>query len=164
MNKWRYQKITLFTHVNLDGDTIGFSIALKELIKLNLPGIKVKISGDIYPACGEIIYMFIDLLNLKFNKITLEGIHIAIWTDTSGMVERCPTDTTRNAIEWIEQNGVNRNFIIKSLELATEDKDIIKELVSNASIQGDIVYKVNNVEIPNYICRASTEMFFTSIE
>ncbi len=45
-----YNKITIFTHVHPDGDTIGTSIALKELIKIQFPNIEVKISGDKYPS------------------------------------------------------------------------------------------------------------------
>ena len=44
-----YESITIFTHVNPDGDTIGSSVALKELIRIHFPNIEVKISGDKYP-------------------------------------------------------------------------------------------------------------------
>ena len=43
------ETITIFTHINPDGDTIGTSLALKGLININYPNIIVKISGDIYP-------------------------------------------------------------------------------------------------------------------
>ena len=226
-----YKRITLFTHVNPDGDTIGSSVALKELIELNLPGIEVQISGDVYPknlnwlkgnqevsdefiesslgilidgssikrtfdkrilntkeiikidhhhpegdewslaiegdsypACGEIIYMFIKQLGLKFNKASLEGVHVAIWTDTSGLVERHPTINTKEAIDWIESNGINRKDIIESLDLPKEDKKLINELVSDYSINGPVAYKINDIEVSNYIYRPSTELFFKSID
>ena len=108
--------------------------------------------------------MFIRLLNLKFNKTTLEGIHVAIWTDTSGMVERHPTDATKGAMDWLEANGVDREYVIHSLELSQEDQEVVKSLVSNHSIEGLVAYKINDVEISNYICRPSTELFFKSVD
>ncbi|MCK5806949.1 MAG: DHH family phosphoesterase [Mycoplasmataceae bacterium] len=226
-----YKKVTLFTHVNPDGDTIGSSVALRELIKLNLPGIQVKISGDAYPnnlnwlkknqnvsdkyiesslailidgssikrtfdnrimdskeiikidhhspegnewsmaidgdtypACGEIIYMFIKQLDLKFNKAALEAIYTAIWTDTSGLVERHPTKNTRSAIKWLEDNGINREEIIESLQLPQEDRDLIDVLTDDYSTNGAVVYKINDTEVSNYIYRPATEQFFKSID
>ena len=227
----QYKKITLFTHVNPDGDTIGSSLALKELIKLNFSEIEVKISGDVYPknfhwlssndkvsnqfiesslgilidgssikrtfdkrileskevikidhhhpegdewsmaidgdvypACGEIIYIFMKQLGLKFNKRVLEAIYVAIWTDTSGLVERHPTNYTRNAINWMENNGIKREDIIKSLELPSKDKDFIEELVSNYSINGLVAYKINDLQVSNYIYRPATELFFKTLD
>ncbi|WP_330463231.1 DHH family phosphoesterase [Metamycoplasma gateae] len=50
---WTYIKkaknITLFTHVEPDGDTLGSAVALKHLILLNEKGKNVRISGGDYP-------------------------------------------------------------------------------------------------------------------
>ena len=43
-------KVIIFTHVNPDGDTIGTSIALKELLLLNTNQTKVFITGDNFPS------------------------------------------------------------------------------------------------------------------
>ena len=44
-----YKKVTICTHVDPDGDTIGTAVALKEIILSNIRNIEVKISGDKYP-------------------------------------------------------------------------------------------------------------------
>lgn len=45
----KHKQVTLFTHIDPDGDTIGSALALKCLIKENHPDIEVKISGDKNP-------------------------------------------------------------------------------------------------------------------
>ncbi|WKX02464.1 DHH family phosphoesterase [Candidatus Mycoplasma mahonii] len=44
------KKITILTHINADGDTVGSAVALKQLILTNTSGIDVKISGEKVPA------------------------------------------------------------------------------------------------------------------
>ncbi|NQZ65857.1 MAG: DHH family phosphoesterase [Mycoplasmatales bacterium] len=73
------ERIVIFTHVHPDGDTIGTSIALKELIKIKYPKIDVKISGDKYPS---------NLLWMKGNdNVSNEFIKhsLAILVDTSSI-------------------------------------------------------------------------------
>ena len=108
--------------------------------------------------------MFMRQLNLKFNKIILEAVYVAIWTDTAGLIERHPTDATMEAIEWMENNGIKREEIVKSLELPKEDMDLIKELVSKHSTNGLVAYKINELEVSNYIYRPATEVFFKLVD
>ncbi|MCV3743366.1 DHHA1 domain-containing protein [Ureaplasma sp. ES3154-GEN] len=45
----KYDKITLCTHIEPDGDTLGSAVGLQELIRLAFPNKQVRISGDDYP-------------------------------------------------------------------------------------------------------------------
>ena len=47
------KQITICTHINPDGDTIGCAYALKHLLQENVPKIKVKISGEQPPIYLE---------------------------------------------------------------------------------------------------------------
>lgn len=51
----KHDKLTLATHVNVDGDSIGSAVALKHLIKLNSNITEVKISGQKAPRYLNII-------------------------------------------------------------------------------------------------------------
>lgn len=51
----QHNSITICTHKNPDGDTIGTAVALKYLILENIENVEVKISGDISPANLEFI-------------------------------------------------------------------------------------------------------------
>lgn len=51
----KHDKLTLATHVNVDGDSIGSAVALKHLIKLNSNVSEVKISGQKAPRYLDVI-------------------------------------------------------------------------------------------------------------
>lgn len=226
-----YKTVTIFTHVQPDGDTIGTSIALKELILLNTEGIEVKISGDKYPynlsylptndevsddyiknslailvdassikrtfdkriltakeiikidhhhpegdewsiaiegdhypAAGEIIFEMIRDLELKFNKTVLQALFVSIWTDTSGLVERKPTKQTFAAVDWLIENGINKEEEIKKMDISEEDKKTIRDILDTAKVENNIALIINEKPIHNDIYRTATEKFFKENE
>ena len=226
-----YDNITLFTHVNPDGDTIGSSIALKNLINISFPNKEVKISGDKYPynlkflesndkvsdeyinnslailidgssiartfnkrilnakeiikidhhhpegnewvlavegdnypAAGQIIYEMIKVLDLKYDFKVVEGIFVAIWTDTSGLTERNPNEQTYEAIKWAEEAGLSREQYISKMDLSDKDKKLVDKLVENYTLEDGVAYKINQEVVTNSIYRPATEKFRNSID
>lgn len=226
-----HDTITIFTHVNPDGDTIGTSLALKELINLNYPNIEVKISGDkypynlnfldsndevseeyiknslsvlvdtssiertfdkrillskkiikidhhhpegdqwflavegdVYPSAGQIIFEMIEVLGLETNKKIAVAIFVAIWTDTSGLIERNPDEQTFDAIKWTYAKGVIKNKILKKMKLNEKDQAKVNELISGATIKGKLVYKINDEIVSNDVYRPATEEFVKRYE
>ncbi|WP_029608459.1 DHH family phosphoesterase [Mycoplasma simbae] len=77
---WNYiqnaQYITLCTHKNPDGDTIGSSVAFQEIIKLNCPNVKdVKISGGDCPRNLEFLLKSkLDLVEQDFFDMSLKVV------------------------------------------------------------------------------------------
>lgn len=222
----KHNKITIFTHKNPDGDTLGTAVAFKELINQNFENKEVKIAGakvpknftwmiehqevedefvedsiallvdtsnllrtadlriiktkkilkvdhhhpegdrwemvidgDDWAATGEIVYDFIKELNLKFNKEALEAIFVAIWTDTSGLQERDPSEHTFEAIKFLEENGVDRNKIIENLDFSDEDKKSVEPFIEGAKFDGKLAYKINDEIMDMDIYRYATEQF-----
>ena len=80
---FEYEYVTLCTHVNPDGDTIGGAQALKHLILLNSPNIKeVKISGEKYPALLDWMDKNDEVSDEFFNK----SLKIVVDTSTKSRI------------------------------------------------------------------------------
>lgn len=178
-------KITIYTHIHPDGDTIGSAITLKKLIEINFQNKVVKISGDnkhpvnlkwmgknkkvsdkfirnslaiivdmpslerVYDqriqkvkkilkidhhpdngykwlmsivdtnahANGIILVDLIRKLNLKYDSEILNALFVAIWTDTCWLVgKKADSPSTKDAIKWLADNGVNESAILKKLK------------------------------------------------
>ena len=75
-------KVTILTHKNPDGDTIGSAVALKHLILENTSNIEVKISGDVAPANLE----FIDETEEVSDEFFNESQVVVVDTSTLGRV------------------------------------------------------------------------------
>ena len=99
-------------------------------------------------------------LNLKFNFKVLQALYVAIWTDTSGLAERLPTNKTQEVITFLENNGVKRENIISKLSFSQEVQEQIEKLVENANYSKHLTYKINKVVVENDIYRSATERFF----
>ncbi|WP_427902782.1 DHH family phosphoesterase [Metamycoplasma alkalescens] len=82
---WRYiekaKKITLCTHIEPDGDTLGSAVALKNLILLNTKNKEVKISGGDYPR--NLVFLEEDeKIGLVDDSFFNESLKIVVDTST----------------------------------------------------------------------------------
>ena len=93
------------------------------------------ISGDLWPANGQIISEMAESLKLEVPEISQEAIFVAIWTDTEGMKERNPTKETWKALERLT---INKEDIIKKMELSDEKLSIfnnkLNEVIKNGKV------------------------------
>ncbi|MBU4693212.1 DHH family phosphoesterase [Mycoplasma sp. CSL7491-lung] len=79
------QYITLCTHIEPDGDTLGSAVALKELILLNSTKIKeVKISGKDYPR--NLSFLLKEEENLVSNEFFNKSLKIVVDTSTKSRI------------------------------------------------------------------------------
>ncbi|MBN4089652.1 DHH family phosphoesterase [Mycoplasma enhydrae] len=227
---WEYinshNKITLCTHVEPDGDTLGSAIALKHLIELNADNKEVKISGgdyprnllfliedkidlvedsffnnslkivvdtstksrifdsrvntqealkidhhpfegkwlfeiggDYWPATGQLIVDMIKELNLKTNSKVLEGLAIAIITDTEYFKERNIDFKTFENMAFLLKNGLNYASLIKNMQLNTEENNIIFNSLKNINTKGIVSYIIVEDIVSNDIVRPLVAKF-----
>ncbi|BAP39322.1 DHH family phosphoesterase [Metamycoplasma canadense] len=223
----QYEYITLCTHINPDGDTIGSAVAFKEIIQLNIPSVKkVEISGgdcprnlnflfdnhlslvdqemfdkslkvvvdtstvnrvydkrvvakesikfdhhpvvdefmfgiggDYWPATGQLLTQMVIELNLKTNQKALQGLAVAIITDTAQFTERDITSTTFDAMSYLLNQGLEYKKVLQNLKLNNEEKKIIFNTISKLKIEGIVSYIVSEVEITNDIVRPLVNQF-----
>ncbi|MCV3753509.1 DHHA1 domain-containing protein [Mycoplasma enhydrae] len=227
---WEYinshNKITLCTHVEPDGDTLGSAIALKHLIELNADNKEVKISGgdyprnllfliedkidlvedsffnnslkivvdtstksrifdsrvktqealkidhhpfegkwlfeiggDYWPATGQLIVDMIKELNLKTNSKVLEGLAVAIITDTEYFKERNIDFKTFENMAFLLKNGLNYASLIKNMQLNTEENNIIFNSLKNINTKGIVSYIIVEDIVSNDIVRPLVAKF-----
>ena len=225
----KFEKITIFTHINPDGDTIGSAIALKEIIKLNFKNKLVQISSDDYPinlkwlgknkkvtnqflkdslgimvdtpnfdrvfdkrvkdlshiikidhhpdsqynwlvsivdenapANAQILVSLIRELNLKYNLKILNSLFVAIWTDTSGLVERNANNKkTQETVNWLLEKGVNSNRIIKKLKHKIKTQNKIRKIATNYEYKLDnkLALNINDFVVSNDLYRDIVDLF-----
>lgn len=116
-------KITLFTHIDPDGDTIGSSFALKELINLNYENKEVKISGDIAPR-----YLWkYDGREEVDNNFFNNSLHIVIDTSTASR---------------IADRRVNTSNSIKIDHHPNEGDWMLKIFDPSSPANGQVIYKI----------------------
>ncbi|WP_373439042.1 DHH family phosphoesterase [Metamycoplasma equirhinis] len=227
---WEYiksaKKISLFTHVEPDGDTLGTAIALKHLIILNEPNKDVKISGgdfprnlkflidepidlisekffceslkivvdtstqkgifdtrvnpqeslkldhhpcegkwlfeiggDKWPATGQLLTNMIRSLKLKVNKNVLEGLAVAILTDTENFKERNVSAETFLAMKFLLSNGLDYANLLKKMQLSNEENNFIFEAIQNKKTHDIVTYIVVDKVVTNDIARPLVAKF-----
>ncbi|BAP00880.1 hypothetical protein MCAL160_0174 [Mycoplasmopsis californica HAZ160_1] len=227
----QHEYITLCTHKNPDGDTIGSSVAFKEIIELNLPNVKkVKISGgdcprnleflipeglglvdeemfakslkvvvdtstvkrvfdsrviaseslkfdhhpvedqflfgiggDNWPATGQLLTQMIMELNLQTNQKALEGLAVALITDTAHFTERNISSTTFDAMSFLMSQGLEYKKVLQKLKLNPEEKRLIFKTISTLKIDGNVSFLVSEEEISNDIVRPLVNQFLSLI-
>ncbi|QKT05711.1 bifunctional oligoribonuclease/PAP phosphatase NrnA [Mycoplasma sp. OR1901] len=77
--------ITLCTHIEPDGDTLGSAVALKELIWLNSPKIKdVKISGKDYPR--NLSFLLSEKADLVSDEFFDKSLKVVVDTSTKSRI------------------------------------------------------------------------------
>ncbi|AXE60596.1 phosphoesterase [[Mycoplasma] phocae] len=85
---WSYVQsskyITLCTHIEPDGDTLGCAIALKELIKLNSDVKEVKISGGDYPR--NLQFIIDEPIALVDDEFFSKSLKIVVDTSTKSRI------------------------------------------------------------------------------
>ena len=222
----KYKNITIFTHLNPDGDTIGSAVAMKNLIKLNFKNKNIKISGekypknfkflenkncvtkgfikkslailvdtssiarcfdkrivkaqeiikidhhhpegdewsikiegDTFPACGQIIYNMAEKMKLKTNLEFYEAIFVAIWTDTSGLNERIVDSSTEKIINEILNKLSSKNSIINKMSFNLKDENKMQEYIKNGKKSGAVTFKIYEKQISNSLYRPTIAKF-----
>ena len=100
-----YKRVTICTHVDPDGDTIGTAVALKEIILSNIRNIEVKISGDKYPR----YLSFLDGNDIVEDSYFNESLKIVVDTSTKSRIwdkrvitcESIKIDHHKNEEKWL---------------------------------------------------------------
>ncbi|MGX9358718.1 DHH family phosphoesterase [Mycoplasma sp. 2575] len=227
---WEYLKnannITLCTHVEPDGDTLGSAVALKHLIKINLKNKNVRISGgdyprnllfledekislvdndffnnslkvvvdtstknrifdqrvkteesikidhhplegkwlfeiggDFWPATGQVMTKLVMELNLKTDKKVLEGLAVAIITDTEFFKERNVTQETFKCMEFLLKEGLDYNLLLKKMQLNAEENRFIFNAINNSQKEGIVTYMIVDQIVSNDIARPLVAKF-----
>ncbi|KDE43040.1 phosphoesterase [Metamycoplasma hyosynoviae] len=217
----QYEYITLCTHVEPDGDTLGSAIALQNLIKLNSKKCKeVKISGgdyprnlsfiidepislvsdeyfakslkivvdtstksrifdkrvvpqeslkldhhpceekwlyeiggDYWPAAGQVVANLAKTLKLKINQKAIEGMAMAIITDTSNFTERNISAETFEMMVYLMENKLNYAELIKNMQLNNDEINQIFEVCQNRKTEGLVTYAISEKVVTNDIVR-----------
>ncbi|AZZ65710.1 phosphoesterase [Metamycoplasma phocicerebrale] len=220
------KNITLCTHVEPDGDTLGCAIALKHLILLNSKNIAVKISGgdyprnleflidepidlvdqsyfdnslkvvvdtstkrrifdkrvvteeslkidhhphegkwlfeiggDHWPATGQLITNMVRELNLKINNQVLEGLAVAIITDTEFFKERNVNAETFLDMQFLLEKGLNYNALLKKMQLNNKENNIIYKAIKQIQIKNNVSYIIVDEIVSNDIVRPLVARF-----
>lgn len=227
---WEYIKksenITLCTHVEPDGDTLGSAIALKHLILLNFENKNVQISGgdyprnllflqdqkiklvskkffdnslkvvvdtstkrrifdqrvkteeaikidhhpfegkwlfeiggDFWPATGQVMTKMVMELDLKVNEKVLEGLAVAIITDTEFFKERNVNEETFECMRFLLEKGLNYNLLLKKMQLNAKENKFIFDAVSNLKQKGIVSYIIVDQVVSNDIARPLVAKF-----
>ncbi|WP_031489233.1 DHH family phosphoesterase [Ureaplasma canigenitalium] len=100
-------KITICTHIEPDGDTLGTAIALQELINLNLKDKNVKISGGDYPR--NISFLIDEPISLVSDDFFQQSLKVVVDTSTKRRIydqrvkteESIKFDHHHNEGEWL---------------------------------------------------------------
>ncbi|UUD36900.1 Bifunctional oligoribonuclease and PAP phosphatase nrnA [Mycoplasmopsis californica] len=222
---WSYilknEYITLCTHIEPDGDTLGSAVALAEVIKLNAKNVKqVKISGGVFPrnlnflinqqistvstdffekslkividtstvsriyddrvvpeqslkidhhplennwlfeiggdkwpATGQLLTQVIKELKLKVNYLALEGLAVAIITDTENFKERNITSETFEAMAFLLENGLDYLNLVKKMSLLPNENKQIFKYLKDVKREQNITYVVADEPVHNDIVR-----------
>ena len=213
--------ITICTHTQPDGDTLGCAIALKELIKLNCKNnVDVKISGgdyprnltflikepislvsqeyfdkslkivvdtstkkrifdqrvipkeslkldhhpneekwlyeiggDYWPAEGQVITLMTKSLNLKVNDIVLEGLAVAILTDTEFFRERNITNETFDMMSFLMSKGLDYLSLVQKMQMNVNENKLIFNGCKNIQSRGIVSWIITDDIIPNDIAK-----------
>lgn len=213
--------ITLCTHTQPDGDTLGCAIALQELIKLNCKNnVDVKISGadyprnlsflikepislvnqeyfdkslkvvvdtstkkrifdqrvipeeslkldhhpceekwlyeiggDYWPAEGQVITLLVKTLNLKVNNIVLEGLAVAILTDTEFFRERNITSETFDMMSFLMSKGLNYLDLVQKMQMNPNENKLIFNACKDIKTEGIVSWIITDDIIPNDIAK-----------
>ncbi|MCK5945700.1 MAG: DHH family phosphoesterase, partial [Mycoplasmataceae bacterium] len=205
------KRITILTHVNPDGDTIGSAVALKHLILDNIKNIEVKISGDRvpeylsivdendevsdeyfnssqvivvdtsnkkrvfdqrvvtkesikidhhhdeeewligiggdnWPATGEVLYELAVVNTLTISERSMEGIFVAIWTDTEGLTQRNFTSRTKEIVELLK---IDKEKMLSSLKPSEEILNLIATLDKEVVVKDGVAFLYYDKEINN---------------
>ncbi|MCS4536530.1 DHHA1 domain-containing protein [Mycoplasma sp. CSL7475-4] len=228
---WEYiskaKFITLLTHKNPDGDTIGASVALKEIIDINSPNTEeVRISGgdcprnleflfddkldlvdqsffdkslkivvdtsnkkrvfdqrvipsqslkfdhhpveeefmfgiggDYWPATGQLLTQMVMALGLKINQKAMQGLAVAIITDTNNFTQRNITNTTFDTMSFLLKNGLDYKEVLQKIRLNTDEKQAIFNTLKTMKIDGLVSYVISQDVISNDIVRPLVNSF-----
>ncbi|WP_027333961.1 DHH family phosphoesterase [Mycoplasma elephantis] len=222
--------ITICTHIEPDGDTLGSAVALKELIRINCPKVKeVKISGgdyprnllflidepinlveneyfnkslkivvdtstksriydsrvipeqslkidhhphenkwlfeiggDNWPATGELLTLIIKALKLKTNGKVLNGLAVAIITDTEFFMERNINQETFKCMGFLMEKGLNYSQLIKNMKLNNLENKLIFDTIKDKQEYEGISYVISDSVITNDIVRPLVMKFVDS--
>ena len=106
----------------------------------------IGIGGDHWPATGEVIYELAVANDLTISERSMEGIFIAIWTDTEGMTQRNFTNRTKEIVELLE---IDKEKMILSLKPSGELLELIKTLSKKVVIKSGVAYLYCEEEVNN---------------
>ncbi|MCU4117323.1 DHHA1 domain-containing protein [Mycoplasma zalophi] len=159
---WNYildaEYITLFTHVEPDGDTLGSAVALKELILLNSPKIKeVQISGKDYPR--NLMFLVDFEPRLVSDAFFKKSLKVVVDTSTKSRIydqrvittEAIKIDHHPHENEWLFEIGGDNwpatgqlvAMLIKYLNLKTND--LALEATASAILTDTEFFKERNI-------------------
>ncbi len=215
----KQETITICTHIDPDGDTIGSAVALKELIELNTnvkevrisggdisksfdfiskniednvddeffhqsqvivvdtsnkarvwdqrvitnEAVKIdhhkdveewlmKIGGDHWPACGQVIAEMAFMLNLKINSRFIEGVTTAIVTDTENFTQRnISSDTFAVMSKLLKENNYLKT--IADLLPTAEETKMLNKFLSLVKYTDKMIILATEEVIPASIYR-----------
>lgn len=226
-----YDYITLLTHKNPDGDTIGSSVAFKNIIELNLANVKeVRISGgdcprnleflldkklelvddeffnkslkvvvdtcskkrvfdqrvepkeslkfdhhpeedefmygiggDNWPATGQLLTEMIMELDLKTNQKALQGLAVAIITDTAYFCERNISPKTFETMAFLMSRGLEYKKTLSAIKLNQEEKSLIFDTINSMKVDQNVSYVISHKVISNDIMRPLVNQFLSLV-
>lgn len=228
---WNYisnaKYITLCTHIEPDGDTLGSAIAFKEIIALNCPNVKevlisggdyprnlsflikkpislvsqdffdkslkvvvdtstknrifdkrvipekslkfdhhpeeekwlFEIGGDYWPATGQLLTLLIKTLNLKVNETALEGLAVAIITDTEYFLERNISAETFDMMSFLMSKGLKYSELLAKMQLNKNEAQQIFDVCKNMQTKGIVTYAISEKVVTNDLARPLVAQF-----
>ncbi|ENY68642.1 Hypothetical protein, predicted transmembrane protein [Metamycoplasma auris 15026] len=166
---WRYiedaKKITLCTHIEPDGDTLGSAVALKKLILLNTKNKEVRISGADYPR--NLLFLIDDKQgSLVDEQFFSESLKIVVDTSTKKRIydqrvntkEALKIDHHPQEHEWLFEIGGDYwpatgqliTRLAKELNLKVNEE--ILEALGVAIITDTEFFKERNVNFETFMC------------
>jgi len=118
-----------------------------------------EIGGDYWPATGQLLTLLIKTLNLKVNETTLEGLAVAIITDTEYFSERNISAETFDMMSFLMSKGLKYSELLAKMQLNKNEAQQIFDVCKNMQTKGIVTYAISEKVVTNDLARPLVAQF-----